>query len=135
MRIANFLASLQILLLMQVMQRKWISNPAIPDESVVGMILGCELFGFNQIEHTNFFLTDKIFRKFVESYFRTKAIHSDPRAKQAKALNKRLNKLGVRNELNLYSPEQKRIIHGYENTDSEFAKDSIEKALLFLGSL
>lgn len=72
---------------MQVMQRKWISNPAIPDESVVGMILGCELFGFNQIEHTNFFLTDKIFRKFVESYFRTKAIHSDPRAKQANILS------------------------------------------------
>lgn len=91
-----------------------------------------------------------------------KTIHSDPRAKQAnilshltakfppsyftdsnfasfqnqaKSLNKRLNLLGVRNELNLYSLEQKRILHGYANADSEFAKDNMEKTILYISSL
>lgn len=52
---------------------------------------------------------------------------------QAEALHERLDELGVKNQLNLYSREQEILFHGFETTStSPCAQDNLMKTIEFV---
>ena len=137
-------------------------QPAIASETLVGLLLGSGLFDTNRFDKTGFFLTDWLFLKCAKSYFAADAVHGNPAVEQANVLShvtanfppsyitdanfgsfpdqaeelaEKLQRLGVRCELNLYPRREGRLIHGYENTDSKCARNNMEKTLRFLASL
>lgn len=51
---------------------------------------------------------------------------------QAKELYEKLNQLGVKTELNIYSRKKEKLRHGYESFDNWYGQDNMKKMLQFL---
>lgn len=136
--------------------------PSVKAESLAGLLLGSPLLDTERFDKTGFFLTDWLFLQCAKSYFGTEAVHGNPNVAQAsvidhvteafpptyitdantasfpdqaKALSEKLTKLGVRNELNLYTRKEAILAHGYENSDSKCSRDNAAKTLAFLQTL
>ena len=136
--------------------------PGLRPQTLAGLLLGSGLFDTERFDKTGFFLTDWLFLKCARSYFAVDKVSDNPNARQAnvlahvtegfppayitdanfgsfedqaKDLAARLTAFGVPCELNLYPLSKGRLFHGYENTESECAKDNMQKTLKFLARL
>ncbi len=94
---------------------------------------GCGFLQGNDIAHrTN--ITAWVDENYCPSYISDG--NSGTFYSQAEALHSRLNELGVKNQLNLYSKDVEVLSHGYETTkDSPCAQDNMKKVLAFLDSV
>ncbi len=136
--------------------------PSVNPENLAGLLLGSALLDTNRFGKTGFFMTNWLFRKCAASYFGKDDLYGDPNVEQANVIShataalppvyltdanagsfsdqaedfsQRLTQLGVKNELNLYSRKEGFLMHGYENSESECAKDNMRKTLKFLAAL
>lgn len=133
-------------------------TPVLEKGTIKGMVLSSALLNPERFGKTEYFLSDYLFTKCGQAYFKcrrllgnSKAIQADvirnvtedfppcfisdantaSFSDQAYALKEKMDAFGIRNFLNIYPKNEVKLMHGFEYEDTIYAKENLKKTLEF----